>query len=148
MRTQRFQPRHSTIDVQEHITNFSRKIKPLTRQFVHLSVYFWELRSDISQTRDRIIRAEGAQINGFENLGLFASAVVAANVAGLPAKTLNALCGGYLASRVVYNFIYINNTTETLGNLRTAVFLTGLGHIFTLFIKSGNILVNRAANVL
>lgn len=30
-------------------------------------------------TKQRIIRAEGAQQNGFENLGLFAAAVVAAN---------------------------------------------------------------------
>lgn len=74
--------------------------------------------------------------------------MVAANVAGLPAQTLNTLSGGYLASRIVYNFIYINNSTEALGNLRTAVFLTGLGQIFTLFIKSGNILVDRAANLL
>lgn len=30
-------------------------------------------------TKQRIIRAEGAQQNGFENVGLFAAAVVAAN---------------------------------------------------------------------
>ena len=33
------------------------------------------------ETKARIIRAEAAQANGFENIGFFAAAVVAANVA-------------------------------------------------------------------
>ena len=34
-------------------------------------------------TKDTIIRADGAQQNGFENLGFFAAAVLAGNIAGL-----------------------------------------------------------------
>lgn len=117
-------------------------------------------------TKQRIIRAEGAQQNGFENVGLFAAAVVAANSMGflhyhclfivrrtranhgsLVAKvdnwTLNALSGGYLVSRLVYNLIYVNNESESLANARTATFLSGIGMIFTLFIKSGNALRNH-----
>jgi uncharacterized MAPEG superfamily protein len=100
------------------------------------------------QTKTRILRCEGAQTNGFENLGLFATAVLAGNLAGLPAQTLNALSGGYCLSRIVYNFIYINNTSEAMANIRTVVFLAGIGQIFTLFIKSGNILREKAANLL
>ena len=66
-------------------------------------------------TKERIIRAEGAQQNGFENIGLFAAAVVAGNIARLDNWTLNALTGGYLLSRVAYNLLYINNTTDALG---------------------------------
>ena len=44
------------------------------------------------QLRQRIIRAEGASQNGFENLGLFASGVVAANVAGV--APADAVCVG------------------------------------------------------
>jgi uncharacterized MAPEG superfamily protein len=66
-------------------------------------------------TKDRIVRAEGAQQNGFENLGLFASAVVAGNIAGLDNGALNWLSGGYLLSRVVYNMVYITNSTEGTG---------------------------------
>lgn len=66
-------------------------------------------------TKERIVRAEGAQQNGFENIGLFAAAVVAGNMARLDNWTLNALTGGYLASRVAYNLLYINNTTDALG---------------------------------
>jgi uncharacterized MAPEG superfamily protein len=69
----------------------------------------------VKATKDTIIRAEGAQQNGFENVGLFASAVVAGNIAGLDNRTLNILSSGYLASRAVYNYIYINNKTEAAG---------------------------------
>ena len=100
------------------------------------------------QTREKIQRAEGAQQNGFENLGLFAAAVVAGNVAGLSATTLNTLSIGYLASRVAYTWIYINNTSEALAAARSIVYTIGVGQIFTLFIKSGNVLRERAANLL
>ncbi|KAM3417022.1 hypothetical protein BST61_g8605 [Cercospora zeina] len=91
-------------------------------------------------TKDRIVRAEGAQQNGFENLGLFAAAVVAGNVVGLDNSTMNALSGAYLLSRVAYNLIYINNTTNAMANARSVAFLSGIGIIFTLFIKAGNVL--------
>ncbi|KAJ4415141.1 hypothetical protein N0V82_007511 [Gnomoniopsis sp. IMI 355080] len=94
-------------------------------------------------TKQRIIRAEGAQQNGFENVGLFAAAVVAANIAKVDNWTLNALSGGYLVSRVLYNLVYINNESESMANARSATFLSGIGMIFTLFIKSGNALRNH-----
>ncbi|KAF2430677.1 hypothetical protein EJ08DRAFT_633411 [Tothia fuscella] len=93
-------------------------------------------------TKDKIIRAEGAQSNGFENLPLFAAAVVAGNVAKLDNWSLNALSGGYLISRVVYNVLYVNNTTEGTANARSVSYLSGIGILFTLFIKSGNALRN------
>ncbi|KAH6676252.1 hypothetical protein B0J14DRAFT_536564 [Halenospora varia] len=109
------------------------------------------LEKDVSidqATKDRIVRAEGAQTNGFENLGLFATAVLAGNLAGLEAKTLNMLSGSYLLSRVLYNVIYINNTTEGMANLRSGAFFAGLGMITTLFIKAGNMLREKPANLL
>ncbi len=81
-------------------------------------------------------------------MGFFASAVVAGNLPGLPAETLNTLTGGYLISRLLYNLIYINNTSETMANVRSAVYLSGVGMMFTIFIKSGNALRERAANLL
>ncbi|CZT11192.1 uncharacterized protein RAG0_15416 [Rhynchosporium agropyri] len=125
----------------------------LSKSFSNISprTYVNGLKDDqtIDQaTKDRIIRAEGAQTNGFENLGLFATAVVAGNLAGLPSATLNTLSAGYLASRILYNYIYITNTTNAAANMRSAAFLSGIGMIFTLFIKSGNILRERTANLL
>jgi uncharacterized MAPEG superfamily protein len=87
-------------------------------------------------------------MNGLENIGLFAAAVVAGNLAGLPARTLNLLTGGYLVSRALYNFIYVSTTSEMMGHARSAVYTVGIINIMTLFIKSGNILKDRAANLL
>lgn len=99
-------------------------------------------------TKEKIIRCEGAQTNGFENLAFFASAVVAGNLAGIPANTLNLLSGGYLLSRIAYTFIYINNTTVAAGNVRSLAWIAGVAQIFTLFIKSGNLLKDRPANLI
>ncbi|TGO77302.1 hypothetical protein BELL_0114g00190 [Botrytis elliptica] len=101
-----------------------------------------------SLKKNQISRAHAAGANGYENVGLFASAVVAGNVAGLSHSTLNTLTGGYLISRVVYNFIYINNESQGAAAARSLVWLFGIGQIFTLFIKSGNLLTNKAANLL
>jgi uncharacterized MAPEG superfamily protein len=43
---------------------------------------------------------------------LFAAAMIVGNEAGLPAGTLNAIGLGYLISRGVYTWCYINITTE------------------------------------
>lgn len=61
-------------------------------------------------------------------------------MAGLDPTTLNYLSGGYMISRIVYNFVYINAETDSAVNLRTAVFLTGIGFVMTLFIKAGGAL--------
>ena len=97
-----------------------------------------EDRSLDTATKNRITRAEGAQQNGFENIGLFAAAVVAGNYAGLDTQWLNALSGGYLVSRAVYSYVYVNNDNATMANVRTGVFLSGIGMIFMLFVQAGN----------
>lgn len=90
------------------------------------------------QIRDRIIRAESAQLNGFENLGFFAAAVVAGNIARVSPTLLNGLSVGYLASRTLYNYIFIIvNDTERFVPARTATFVVGVGINWTLFILSG-----------
>lgn len=63
----------------------------------------------------KFIRAEAAQQNGFENLGLYAAAIVAAHIAKLPAGHVNTLALGYVASRIAYNVLYIFVTSEKLG---------------------------------
>jgi uncharacterized MAPEG superfamily protein len=93
-------------------------------------------------TKQRILRAEAAQQNGFENLGLFASAVVAANVAGVNTKLVNILSGGYCATRALYNVVYVNNTTPAIANVRSLTYLAGVGMIMTMFVAAGNA-VNR-----
>lgn len=75
---------------------------------------------------------------------MFAAAVVAGNMAGLGASTLNTLSGGYLVSRVLYNLIYISNETPAAANTRSIVFVSGIGMIMTLFVKAGNALSQRS----
>ena len=106
------------------------------------------ITTKFSQKKGRIIRAEGAHQNGLENLGFFATAVLAGNLAGLSASTLNALSGSYVLSRSVYNLIYINNTSEIIAHMRSAVYFFGIWQVLTLFIKSGNVLRERTANLL
>lgn len=89
-------------------------------------------------TKNTIIRAEGAQQNGFENLGLFAAAVVAGNAVALETQYLNVLTGAYIASRCLYNLIYLNNTTPALANIRSCVYIASSAIIFTLFVSTGN----------
>lgn len=73
-------------------------------------------------------------------MGLFAAAVTAGNLAGLPAENLNLLAGGYVASRVLFNIFYINGTNGALATARSLTFFAGLGLVMTLFIQSGNAL--------
>jgi uncharacterized MAPEG superfamily protein len=92
------------------------------------------------QTKDRFTRIKGAQQNGFENLGFFAAAVVAGNLAGLSSSTLNGLSAGYVVSRVVYTAVYMNNTNPKFSDLRSLLWLIGVGQCITLFVKAGKAL--------
>ncbi|EEY20755.1 predicted protein [Verticillium alfalfae VaMs.102] len=58
-------------------------------------------------TKERIVRAENASVNGFETLGHYAGGVVAANVVGADAPTINILSLAYVASRIFYTFVYV-----------------------------------------
>ncbi|PWN35014.1 uncharacterized protein FA14DRAFT_132973 [Meira miltonrushii] len=86
------------------------------------------------------LRAEAAQQNGLEQLGFFAAAVVAGNIAKLPAEELNALAFGYCASRVAFNIVYITNTSEVLSYLRSAVFFVGVGLTTRLYFRAAQVL--------
>ncbi|KAI0403461.1 hypothetical protein F4802DRAFT_290485 [Xylaria palmicola] len=96
-------------------------------------------KSDLDkETVARILRAESASSNGFENLPLFAAAVVAGNSAGLGAGTMNALSLAYVASRVVYNWVYIFlGSNRQLAGLRTPVWFVGVGTALAMFVKAG-----------
>lgn len=91
-------------------------------------------------TCDRIVRAEAAQANGLENVGYFAAAVVAGNMAGLSKGVLNALSLGYLISRGVYSWAYVVGETKKMALFRTGVFFGGQGMLFALFIMAGNLM--------
>ncbi|GJE85338.1 MAPEG family protein [Phanerochaete sordida] len=102
-----------------------------------------ELLKDSSETldettRNRLARMIGAHQNGMENLPIWFAAVLAGHVAGLPHRTMNMFAGGYLALRLLYNYIYFNQRTEAEARYRTLVYFAGLGFPITLMIKAAN----------
>jgi uncharacterized MAPEG superfamily protein len=98
------------------------------------------LSTQTQQTKDRFTRIKGAQQNGFENLGFFAAAVVAGNLAGLSSRTLNGLSAGYVISRVAYTAVYISNTNPKWSDLRSVLWLLGIAQCITLFVEAGKAL--------
>lgn len=82
-------------------------------------------------------RAEAAQQNGFDSLPLFASAVGIASLARVPAQTVNNLSVAYLASRALYNILYINTTDNAKAGIRSLTWLFGIGTLLTLLVKAG-----------
>ncbi|GAB7326806.1 hypothetical protein MBLNU13_g10744t1 [Cladosporium sp. NU13] len=87
--------------------------------------------------RDRIVRAESAMINGYDNLGFFAAAVCVGNVARLDVSMLNWLAAVYIGSRLVYIPAYIYNDTVRAVYTRSAVFAVGLAINMALFVLAG-----------
>ncbi len=91
-----------------------------------------------NQKRDHFIRAQHASENGYETLGLFAAAVVAGNVGRVHLKTLNAMTWGYVATRVVYNYLYIclGNNPKT-ANCRSMTWFVSMVLSAGLFVGAG-----------
>ncbi|KAJ4424995.1 hypothetical protein N0V82_000277 [Gnomoniopsis sp. IMI 355080] len=87
----------------------------------------------------RLQRADAASANAFETIGLYAGGIAAAGAAGVPASTLNYLGVGYVASRLVYNVVYVFlQDNRKFAPVRSLVWNVGLGVIVTLWIKAGN----------
>lgn len=71
---------------------------------------------------------------------MYAGGIAAAGAAGVPAQTLNYLGVGYVASRVVYNVVYVFlQDNRKFAPVRSVVWNVGLGIIVTLWIKAGNV---------
>ncbi|KAI0381665.1 hypothetical protein F5Y04DRAFT_65473 [Hypomontagnella monticulosa] len=84
--------------------------------------------------RGRLQRAEAAGANAFETLGLYAAAVTAGNAGGLSASTMNGLSIGYLATRVLYTWIYIwGQENRKMAPLRTIVWGINMIICMTMF---------------
>ncbi|KZP18664.1 hypothetical protein FIBSPDRAFT_863457 [Athelia psychrophila] len=84
----------------------------------------------------QILRAKAAEANGFENLPVFVGAVLAANFVGVPVETLNTLSAAYVASRVLYNIVYVNVTSKKYVLVRTLFYNIGAGIALTLYGKA------------
>ncbi|KAI1770497.1 hypothetical protein F4818DRAFT_257445 [Hypoxylon cercidicola] len=90
--------------------------------------------------RLRLQRAEAVVANAFETLGLYAAAVTAGNAAGVQAGTMNTLSLGYLASRVLYTWVYIwGQESRKISPLRTVIWGVGMGFSMAMFIAASRL---------
>ncbi|KAM3444007.1 hypothetical protein NHJ13734_001606 [Beauveria thailandica] len=91
------------------------------------------------EAKQRVARAKAASDNGFETIGLYAAAVVAANAAGVETPLLNRLTIGYVISRYAFVFVYVQlGANRNAAPVRSLTWLAGIGAIVALFIKAGN----------
>ncbi|GJJ77645.1 hypothetical protein EMPS_10004 [Entomortierella parvispora] len=81
-------------------------------------------------------RAEGAHINGIETLPIFYGAVLAALQAGVAKDTVNYYSGLFLATRVLYNLVYIINTTQITALARTGIWTASMVACLKLFLAA------------
>lgn len=72
-------------------------------------------------------RARNAHYNNLESLGLYASGVAMAIMAGVNPVLIGRLATQYIWSRAVYNVVYIagEERIKTRGYLRSVIFLAG-----------------------
>ncbi|KAJ7146108.1 hypothetical protein C8R44DRAFT_863915 [Mycena epipterygia] len=87
----------------------------------------------------RILRMEGAHLNGYENFPIWIAAVLAGNMAGLDNYTLNVASLLYIGGRTVYNIIYFNQSTDFQSYLRTGVYFTTLLPMYLIFKSAAKI---------
>ncbi|KAF2132410.1 hypothetical protein P153DRAFT_355018 [Dothidotthia symphoricarpi CBS 119687] len=83
-------------------------------------------------------RAEAAHKNALENAPLFIGAVLAGNMAGLSASTMNLSLGAYLGLRVLYTVLYVNTTRNKTASLRSLVWAVQTLILFGVYITAGN----------
>ncbi|KAF9927401.1 hypothetical protein FBU30_003259 [Linnemannia zychae] len=81
-------------------------------------------------------RAEGAHINGLETLPVFYGAVLAALQAGVPKDTVSFYSIFFVASRVLFNLVYIFNTSELTALARTGIWTAGMISCLKLFLAA------------
>ncbi|KAI1640223.1 hypothetical protein F4809DRAFT_591966 [Biscogniauxia mediterranea] len=90
-------------------------------------------------TKNRILRSDAAAANAQETLPLFLGSVLAANVAGVPARTINLLAAAYLVSRVAYTIVYVwLQENRKFVPIRSLAWTVGVACWTTLFVKAGN----------
>ncbi|GAA5961521.1 hypothetical protein JCM8115_006703 [Rhodotorula mucilaginosa] len=96
-----------------------------------------------SKDARQLCRTEAAQQNIFENIGLYAAAIVAGNVARLGTSHMNKIALGYLVSRFLYVVLYIRTDTIKATPLRSVAYLTSVILSLGTFIRAG-LAFNRA----
>jgi uncharacterized MAPEG superfamily protein len=80
-------------------------------------------------------RVNRAHINAVENLPIFASVVIATQLAGVAGDWLDTACIIIVIARVAQSLIHISSSTSVAVNLRFTAFLTQLGGLAYLIVR-------------
>lgn len=99
------------------------------------SLFLFSLLMSLARFSSRLT---AMHVNGMESLPLFFAAVLAGNFARLPARTMSIFSLSYLASRVLFNWVYFTQRTSTGGNVRSLTYLAGVLSSFWVIVKSAN----------
>ncbi|KAG0012440.1 hypothetical protein BGZ81_001574 [Podila clonocystis] len=83
-------------------------------------------------------RAEGAHHNGLETLPLFYGAVLAALHTGVAKDTVNFYAGLFLATRALFNVVYIFNTNQGTALVRTGLWTASIASCIKLILAAAN----------
>ncbi|KAG6908051.1 hypothetical protein DXG01_006357 [Tephrocybe rancida] len=73
----------------------------------------------------RAARWEAAHMNGNEIFPLWAIAILVGNYAGIENAKLNILSSSFIALRILFNFIYANQSSQLQGFFRSLVWAIG-----------------------
>ncbi|KAL4973162.1 hypothetical protein BDW66DRAFT_168856 [Aspergillus desertorum] len=90
-----------------------------------------------AQVWTKLAKARGAHLNAMENVPLFAVAMLAGNVAKLPANELNTLSLEYLGARLLYMAAYMGARSETVSYVRTGLWAWSVSIPILALVKAG-----------
>ncbi|PPQ87350.1 hypothetical protein CVT25_002100 [Psilocybe cyanescens] len=88
-------------------------------------------------------RMEGAHQNGNENTSIWYAAIIVGNIAGLDNRYLNTMALTYVATRLVYNTVYMHFNHLGSGWVRTALYFFGLSHPLRILFKAAGAVASR-----
>ncbi|KDQ54380.1 hypothetical protein JAAARDRAFT_209471 [Jaapia argillacea MUCL 33604] len=83
-------------------------------------------------------RMEAAYQNGNKMFPLWTAAVFAGHLAGLDNYAVNTYSIAFIILRMVYNYIYVNQSTNIVAATRSLVWLAGFGVRMTILTKAAN----------
>jgi uncharacterized MAPEG superfamily protein len=91
----------------------------------------------------RYERAEACSANLYENLPLFASAIIVGNMAGLKREGwegLNGFAGAYLGLRIAYTLAYIGIGSSAPSYIRSGLWVASFSLCFRVFAQAAKVL--------
>lgn len=81
-------------------------------------------------------RAEAASANAYENIPLYAAAVIVGNIAGLPKERMSRFAAIFLTLRAAHSLVYINTKSQKWTVLRSLLWFSTVLLNFRIFYEA------------